>query len=128
MTNDEQSKPLGKNALLGLAKAPPEVRTVRAGGHVVCIRTMTGDERDEWEASMLGPARKGKQQREVVLRGMRAKLAAIVLCDEEGNSFFTIADAQEVGKLPSKLLSAIFDAAQEMNGLGESDIEELVGN
>lgn len=88
----------------------------------VYVRTLTGTERDAFEAAISSG---GKQ---VNLIGMRARLAVATVCDGEGNRIFKDSDVEALGRKSAKALSRIFDVASALNGLSESDVEDLVGN
>ncbi|KKN42011.1 hypothetical protein LCGC14_0717710 [marine sediment metagenome] len=91
----------------------------------VWVRTMTGEERDAFESQIV--AIKGKK-RIVNTRNFRARLVVLTVVDEEGNRVFKDEDIEVVGRKSSKSLDAIVDAARELNGMGDKDIEEMVGN
>ena len=102
------------------------------GGHLY-IRTMTGVERDAWEASMVRSRPKrinGHNVEEHItdMRNARAKLVARVACDEEGKSIFTEAQIDALGKKSAAALDRCFDVAKRLNHLSSDDMEELAGN
>ncbi len=119
--------PLGRDDILRKTDLPRErVEVPEWGGHVY-VRTLTGDERDQWEALLLGKARKKGGEREVIMQGARSRLAAMAICDEDGKSQFTLADAPLLGKLHAAALARVFEVGSRLSGLTEEDIEELVG-
>jgi len=100
-----------------------DIQTIRVPewGGDVGVKGLTGTERDKFEQSILD----GKK---VNLNSVRAKLCAAVICDEKGKRLFTDADVLELGKKSAKALNRIFEKAQEMNGLGPDDVEDLAKN
>lgn len=94
-------------------------------GVTLYVRTLTGLERDEFEASLL----RGKgPYAHTDLRGMRARLAIATCVDENGVPVFTVEDAEALGRKSARALSRIFDVAAELNGLSKDDVEDMVGN
>lgn len=92
----------------------------------VRIGTLTGAERDALEASGIRVVN-GKVK-VVDKSGMRARLAAYVLQDLEGNRLFTEADIPKLAKKSAKALERINVAASELNGLTDAEAEELEKN
>jgi hypothetical protein len=45
--------------------------------------------------------------------------------DEDGNRLFNSGDVKMLGERSAKALGRVFDKCQEMNGLSDSDIDEL---
>jgi len=91
-------------------------------GVTVHIREMSGKDRDAWEQSLQGT--KGK----VNIENIRARLVSFTAVDENGDKVFTAKDAEALGELSSKALSRCATAAQKLNGLSESDLEDAKGN
>lgn len=85
------------------------------------LRGMTGTERDRFEASMQPRGNSKKPN----LENFRARLIIQCAVDENGNRIFNSGDIKMVGGKSAKSLSRIFDKCQEMNGLSESDVEDL---
>jgi len=84
----------------------------------VFIRTMTGGERDRFEAGW-----KADPSTDI-----RARLAAATLCDAEGVLLFTGDDVALLSRKSSKALDRIFAASTAHSGLTDRDIEELRKN
>lgn len=99
-----------------------EVHVPEWGGSVL-VRTLSGRERDEFEASTM-QTRGGK--REENFSNFRARFVALCVVDEQGNRLF--ASKAEVSMLGNKSVAAlqrVFNAAQELNGMSDDDVEEL---
>lgn len=90
------------------------------GGHV-WIRVMSGAERDGFEQGIV-------QGNRTNLTNIRAKLAALTVCDENGLRLFTDVDVIALGKKSAAALDRIFAAAQRLNGISGKDVEELEKN
>jgi hypothetical protein len=87
-------------------------------GHVY-VRTMSGTERDKFEAAFVG--RNGPMP----MANIRAKLLVMTLCDEKGNRQFADTDVGVLGRKSAKALDRAFGEAMRLNGIGEEAIEEL---
>jgi hypothetical protein len=104
----------------------PRIRlAIPQWGGEVFIRTMSGCERDEFEASCAQGNGKNKQAN---LANIRARLAVLTVCDESGARLFSAKDVEAVGRKSAAALDLIFDAARKANGLGAEDVDELAGN
>ena len=91
-------------------------------GGTVMIGTMSGFARDQFEAAILG---KNGGANTV---NIRAKLAASTLIDEQGNLLFTAKDVTALGKKSAAALDRVFEAAQKLNRISDTDVEELAKN
>jgi hypothetical protein len=95
-------------------------------GGTVRIKTLTGNERDEYEFRMVGS---NGQDRDENIRKIRSYLLCAVLVDEAGNLMFpAINDIERIGQKSSKALQRVFDRAAAMNGLNKEDVESLAKN
>ena len=118
--------PLTREQILNADDLPTEVVNVPQWGGSVLIRTLSGAERDAFEASILRSNKKGKQ--DMNMENLRARLVALCIVDEQGNRLFNKDDIQALGKKSALALALVFTAAQELNGMGPKDVEELAGN
>jgi len=84
----------------------------------VYVRMMTGEERDIFEETT-----KAKS-----LRDFRAKFAASVLCDKEGNLLFTKDDIPLLTKKSASSLERILIAGTKLNKISDEDVDYLVKN
>lgn len=116
---------LTKDQILNANDLPTKVIPISEWGIDVIIKTMTGTERDAWEASLVKG--KGKNTR-IDATNVRAKLCVCVLVDEKGNRLFSDNDAFALGRKSSAALDKVFEIAQKLNGISDEDIEELAGN
>lgn len=97
----------------------------RVNSEVVTIRLrgLTAQERDRYEASLQ------KVKNGVVIPdsvNARARLVSWCAIDESGMRLFKGDEAlQRLGAKSSKALSRLFDAACEISGITEQDVEEL---
>jgi hypothetical protein len=98
-----------------------EVNVPEWGGSVF-VKGMTGAERDKFETSIVGL--RGKQQT-LDMQNVRAKLAALTICDEEGTLLFSEADVKALGVKSASALQRVFKVAQKLSALTPDDMEEL---
>jgi len=91
----------------------------------VYIRTMSGVDRDRFDESLQSATRKDGT---VDIRTLRARLLALCICDASGSPLFSLADVEKLNQKSSKALMRLFAVAQDLNGLTEEAIQELLGN
>ena len=101
-----------------------DVQIPEWGGAWVRVRTLNASERDHFEASTV--QRNGKKVT-TNLENIRARLCLLCLIDEEGNRLFDEGDTFPLGGKSASALDRIFTVAQKLNGLRDSDVEELAG-
>ncbi len=92
---------------------------------IAYVKTMTGEARDAFEESLV--ERKGDDVTRN-LRNFRAKLAARVICDENGNLLFDEKDVLALGRKSARALDRIVVAAQRLNAIEQKDVEALTKN
>ena len=92
------------------------------GGDVL-VGTLTGRQRDKFETEFT-TASKGQRGME----NIRAKLCALSLRGDDGETIFTLKDVGELGKKSAAALDRVFTAALSLNGFTQSDVDELAGN
>jgi hypothetical protein len=114
---------LNRDAILGADDAEFRDVEVPEWGGQVRIRSITGAQRDAFEASL----REGKgKNADVNLRNMRAKLIILCAVDEAGRKLFTTEDLRKLGSKNARPLDRLFDACTEMIGMSEKDVETYV--
>ena len=113
---------LGHDDILKADDLPTEIVDVPEWGGEVKIRCLTGEERDEWEASQM------------VLRGdqyvrdsanLRAKLVAASIVGEDGEKLFTRQDVYALGRKSGAALDRVFEAATKLSRLTAEDSADL---
>jgi hypothetical protein len=114
---------LGRNQILDAKDLKTEDIPVPEWGGEVRIRMLTGEERDQFEASMVELKKDGttKANRENV----RARLLVLCIVNEQGEQMFNRADIKLLGRKSAKALERVINAANELNGISEKDIEDL---
>jgi len=115
---------LSKDQILSADDRRYEVVEVPEWGGEVRLRSLTGRERDAFEASFQDT--KGGKGKGSNLDNFRARLVAKCAVDESGKLLF--ANKSEVDQLGNKSVAALqrlFDKCNEMNGISEQDVEEM---
>lgn len=113
---------LNKEAILGCNDLVSETVEVPEWGGSVVVRTMTGAERDRFEAEI------SKAGGFVGMEHVRARLLVRTLGDVAGNRLFDENDIEALSGKSARALSRLFDVATELNGMTKEDQEELAGN
>ncbi len=112
---------LDREAILNAKDTHSEVVEVPEWGGHVCIRAMTGTERDDFRAAIEG--------KEASLVGkFEAPLLALTLVDEEGNRLFSIDDVEGLRAKSAKVLDKLTQIAMRVNGMTEEAQEEAAKN
>ena len=99
-------------------------------GDFVFVRQMSSKMKDALENSVLKKVIKnGKTDFEQDLTGFSAKLAALSLCDEEGNLLLSLKDADLLAdNKPSEMIDRISNKAGILNGISVEAKAEAVKN
>lgn len=106
---------LTKEAILAADDLPRELVNVPEWGGDVFVRTMTGTDRDAFEASLIG--------KEGRMENVRARLVSLALCNEAGERMFDDAEIAALGKKSARALDRVFNVAQRLNGIGTEQVE-----
>jgi hypothetical protein len=99
----------------------PAGETFDPSKHGVYVGTMSGRQRDRFEARIVADRDSGNSD-------WRALLAVYAVQDAEGKPLFTDADIEWLGDKGYSALQPIFDAAVRLNKLSQTDQQELVKN
>jgi len=90
-------------------------------GGSVRIKVMSGVERDQFDKWL------ASKPEDSAMEGMKVRICALCLVDENGERMFEDADIEVLAKKSGAALSRIFMIAQEMNYLLAGSIEEVAG-
>jgi hypothetical protein len=116
---------LSRDAILDAPDTEYEIVDVPEWGGKVRVKSLTGDERDTYEQSII-------DQRGTVtaakLVGAQARLIALTAVDDDGALLFTETDVRALGAKSAQALSRVFDVSARLSRLRQRDVEELVGN
>lgn len=113
---------LNKDDILKVSDIQTELVSVPEWGGDVYVRGLNGAERDKLENSLI--EMRGKDRR-LNMMNVRAKLASMAICDENGKRLFNDADIQALGQKSAIALQRVFEIAQRLSGIGDNDVEEL---
>lgn len=111
-----------RDRILTADDRPKEAVFVPQWGLSVFVRTLSGAERDDWEASIV--QQKGKATT-YDLRNIRARLVCKAVVDENGRRIFTDHEAEVLGEKSAAALDLLFTVAQRLNALTNADVEDL---
>ncbi|CAJ8906377.1 hypothetical protein ISF62_18215 [Burkholderia pseudomallei] len=121
------SKILSKADIFGSSDLTTETVDVPEWGGAVIIRTMTGTQRDAYEASLMKRGPTGAYEVDTV--NMRAKLIAYTAVDDAGALLFdSAADVAELAGKNAAALERLFVVAQRLNGLAATSTADAEKN
>lgn len=115
---------LSRDEILTANDRKTEIVPVPEWGGEVIVRSMSGFERDAFEASV-AQSKNGKQTTN--LSNIRARLVAKCVVDEQNRPLFvTKDDVLALGEMSAAALDRVFAVCQELNGMTKKDVEDLV--
>jgi hypothetical protein len=132
----QQHMPLNRDQILKADDLGQEWVPVAEWGGEVLIRTLSGKERDAFEASCRqerpvldarGKPIRGRTEMVSNQDNVRAKLVARSIVDDQGNRLFTDQDVNALGKKSAAALDRVFEVAARLSRLSEDDIEVMSG-
>jgi hypothetical protein len=106
---------LSKEAILAADDLPRESVSVPEWGGDVLVRTMSGTDRDAFEASLL--------EKDGRMENVRARLVALTLCDAQGDRLFDDGEIAALGRKSARALDRVFSVAQRLNGIGVEQVD-----
>ena len=112
---------LSREAILLAQDLKRERVHVPEWGGEVLVRTMTGAERDEFEAWLAANKERGYV-------GLRARIASLTVCDEDGKRLFTAADIPALEAKAAGALARIADTATRLSRLDREALEDAEKN
>lgn len=116
---------LTRDAILAARTLPREIVATPEWGGEVMVQGLSARGRDAFEAAIVEIR---GQKRIFHLEDLRARLVALTVVDEAGQALFSEADIRELGQLSAVPIQRIFDVAQRLSGLTQTDIDELSKN
>ena len=106
---------LSKDAILAADDLPRETVNVPEWGGEVLVRTMSGTDRDAFEASLI--------EKDGRMENVRARLVALTLCDAQGDRLFDDSQIVARGRKSARALDRVFSVAQRLNGIGVEQVD-----
>jgi len=116
---------LTKEQILAAEDLDFEEVEIKEWGGKVRLRCMTGTERDAFESAIYKI--KGDKV-EANRENFRSELLSRVLCNKDNKLLFNPREVKALGGKSGRVIDRLFDIAQKINGIGQSDIEELTKN
>lgn len=113
---------LSRDSILAADDLPREEVQVPEWAGSVWVRTLTGTERDAFEAAV-NPGG-GKKN----LANFRARLAVLCVVDDKGERLFKDEDAAGLGQRNARALDRITDVALRLSGLSEAGQKDAEKN
>ncbi|MFK0173418.1 hypothetical protein ACIQU5_32010 [Streptomyces sp. NPDC090306] len=99
-------------------------------GGDVRVRSLSGAQRDDFEASVQQLRTKPNGDREVHLNraNQRARLLVLAIVDDDGKLLFKPTDANALGKKNGAALDRLWDAVTDLSGMGDNAADDAEGN
>lgn len=119
---------LSRDDILSANDIQVEELPVPEWGGVICVKTLTAEERDMLEAEIVQMSPDGKPKA-MKLDTLRSTVAFLGICDSDGNRLFT--DKKDIAALKKKSAAAldrVVARIQEMSAMSPADIEKLTAN
>jgi hypothetical protein len=113
---------LTRDAILSAEDLKSERVEVPEWGGEVIVRCMTGEERDEFETSVLNGS---GDEIKVDPSNLRAKLVSLSCIDEDGKRLFTAKDVAKLGNKSAGALDRVAQVAQRLSRVSDADVEDL---
>jgi hypothetical protein len=120
-----EEKVLTKEDILGMEDLQRERIYIPEWKGTVIVRGLTTAERDDFESQIF--TGEGKN-RKFNAKDLRSKLLSFSICNEAGERIFSDSDVEKLGKRSARATDKLFAKAQELSGIGEKDVEELLKN
>ena len=99
-------------------------------GGTVRIATMSGEDRDRWELSMMQADDNSERGFKLNFDAYsRVRLVAMCLVDDNFNRIFvTKEQIEKLSQKSGKVMDLLYDVAQRVNGITDEDIDDLEKN
>lgn len=117
---------LTRDQILEASDLKTEEVEVPEWGGTVRVRTLTGADRDAFEASLVTTSPDGT--RKPNLSNMRTKLVALTVVDDAGSRIFDVSDVDRLASKSAAAINRVYEAAERINGIGAKQEAEAVKN
>lgn len=115
--------------ILAASDLERETVPVPEWGGQVCVRGMTGAERDAYETTLLSVKGTDVALDKAGMTSARARICAMCMIDPDtGKRLFTDAQVADLTKKSGRALDRVFGVAQRLSGITKADVEELQKN
>ena len=119
---------LERETILGAQDLPSERLDVPEWGGSIYVKSLTGAERDGFEALIIRKRESNRKTGGMSILGLKARLVILTACDAAGERLFKDDDIDALNAKSGAALDRIFQVAQRLSGLSAEDVEELEGN
>ncbi len=120
---------LSRDEILNVKDIHTEEVYVKAWDAWVCVKSLTGKERDQFERSIVDWKGSGRKTKAEMKDNIRARLVALTVVDPETlEPLFKAADVAALGEKSAAALDTIYEAAQRLSKISDDDVEELTEN
>lgn len=128
MSTATKPRLLTREEILGADDQKTEQVDVPEWGGAVTVRSLTGTQRGQYEASSTSMTFDGSGKPTITPRNpelLRARIVSMTLIDAEGKQLFTEADLMALGAKNAEALARIGDVALRLAGMSKRDLEVL---
>lgn len=97
-------------------------------GGLLTVRSLSGIERDQWEAGKVHWERTkqdGLRVQRLDFGNVTAQLVALTVINEDGTNMFSTSDVLILGQKSAAALDRVAKVAQRLSGLSDKDVEEM---
>jgi len=109
---------LTKEKIMSTPDLAEKIVEVKEWGGSVKLRALNGKERDEFESYLI--TNPGKDYK-INMKGARSKLLSMAIIGADGKPMFSQAELESKS---GTVLNKLFEIAQSLSGLSDSDIEK----
>jgi hypothetical protein len=106
---------MSKSRIVSAADTKLDTVNVPEWGGEVCLKTLTGSERDSFEESYSGEK----------MKNFRCRFLVLTLCDENGERLFADDEADVVGKKSALVINRLFEKAWQLNAFSDAAVDSL---
>jgi hypothetical protein len=121
------TKYLSRDEILSANDIHIEELPVPEWGGVIFVKTLSADERDQLEASIMEMSTEGKPKK-MKLEHLRSNMMVLGICDDKGEKLFTLADISKLGKKSAAAADRVVARIQAISAMSPADIEVLVSD
>jgi hypothetical protein len=121
---NEPAHDLSLEQLLGAVDTPIEKIYVKPLNGYLYVKGLTGEERDEWEKTIV----RGRGKKAKVVQNVRAHLLARCLVTRAGVPLMNPGLIARLGKVRADIIGPAYDLAAKLSGISDDDLDELEGH
>jgi hypothetical protein len=106
---------MSKSRIVSATDTKLDTVNVPEWGGEVCLKTLTGSERDSFEESYSGEK----------MKNFRCRFLVLTLCDENGERLFADDEVEVVGKKSALVINRLFEKAWQLNAFSDAAVDAL---